>query len=171
MIIFILFGVFTFVFVGVLFVDFINLIRKYAPFLPSKNEDFNNIDRFLEKHKEYKIADLGSGDGRVLMYLASKTNSELTGYEINPFVSLLAKIRINLANLQHRINIYNKNFLGSDFSQYDLFYIYGIDKIMPQVEEKLMNEAQEGTYIVSNKFRFENLNHIVTSNNLHLYRI
>jgi hypothetical protein len=162
---------FIFVFIGILIVDFFNLVKRYPPFLVSKKEDFSDIYKFFENGKRYNIADLGAGDGKVLIELAKSTQHILTGYELNPFITLWTKIKLKLLKLHQKVEIRQQNFLTADFSQHDFYYIYGIGGIMPKVEEKLLEEAQPGTLVASNRFQMKFLKHVVSSNNLHLYKI
>uniref|UniRef100_A0A8C1RK31 Uncharacterized protein n=1 Tax=Cyprinus carpio TaxID=7962 RepID=A0A8C1RK31_CYPCA len=57
------------------------MIFSQVPFLPSTKEQTLNVIKLLEGRKGY-LADLGSGDGR-LVFAASSMGFRCTGFEIN----------------------------------------------------------------------------------------
>ncbi len=54
-----------------------------APYVPSTDEDIDLMVKALPKKKANHIIDIGSGNGKVVIYLASK-GYQVDGIEMNP---------------------------------------------------------------------------------------
>ncbi|MBI4138187.1 MAG: class I SAM-dependent methyltransferase [Candidatus Wildermuthbacteria bacterium] len=100
-----------------------------------------------------KAADLGSGDGRIVIALA-KAGAMAHGYEINPLLVWWSRRKIRKAGLQNTAWIYWRNFWSIDFSPFDVVIVFGVSTIMKQLEEKLKKELKPGARVVSNSFAF-----------------
>lgn len=115
-----------------------------------------------------KAADLGSGDGRLLIALA-KEGIEAHGYEINPFLVWLSRKNIKEAGLEGRTFVHWKNFWKEDMSKFNLVAIYCITTTMGKLEKKLRKELKPGAKVVSNYFVFPSWPHSKKENNIYLY--
>lgn len=99
------------------------------------------------------FVDLGSGDGRIVMSAAAR-GARAAGYEINPLLVLISRYRIRKRNLP--ANIFWKSFWDQDLSAYDFVTVFGITRIMPELEAKLKKELKPGSTVVSYAFHFPN---------------
>ena len=100
-------------------------------------------------------ADLGSGDGRLVIALA-KRGLEAHGYEINPFLVLISRRKIRKLGLKNKAFVHFKSFWQTDLSAYDIITIFGIGFAMEKLEKKLQKELRSGARVVSNAFIFPN---------------
>ena len=97
---------------------------------------------FVNKRKNLKIADLGTGSGCLAIILAKiYTNSKLIATEIDTEAIKVAKINISKHQLTHRIKILNCNWINK-FSKFDLIisnppYLSDIDYSKTDDEVKL----------------------------------
>ena len=111
----------------------------------------------LSKAKDgEKFADLGSGDGRIVIAFA-KSGIEAQGYEINPFLVLFARRRIKKLGLEKMAFIHWKNFWKVDLSNFDIVGLFQIGYLMRKIEKKLKSELRKGSRVVSNRWGFSNL--------------
>lgn len=131
-------------------------IIKGAPFLPTENSAVDAMLKFLRPNPGTKAADLGSGDGRIVIALA-KLGIEAHGYEINPILVLISRWKIKRAGLQNKAFIHWKSFWNEDFSQFSSLTLFGIPYIMERLETKLKKELKPGSRIASNAFGFPHL--------------
>lgn len=99
-------------------------------------------------------ADLGSGDGRILIKLAQKANLTAVGYEIDPKLVKLSRAKIAEAGLSSRITIKQQSFWRAELGNFDLVTVYGVQEMMPRLEKKLLKELKKGASIVSVYFKF-----------------
>lgn len=88
------------------------------------------------------FADLGCGDGRVLLAAVQTFDVPSVGIEIAPTNVLSA---ISCLNLQDKINIYRGDILSYDLKNLDIVYMYLYPDLIMQVLPKL----HSGTRVVS----------------------
>ncbi len=139
------------------------------PFVPSSLERLETMIELSRITPGQKAADLGSGDGRVVIALA-QLGAEAHGYEIDP--SLVAKSLQNIksANLSDKAFIHQEDFFEADLSQYEVLTIYGITSIMRPLEEKLRAELKPGARVISNYFTFPNWEEEEKEGEIYVYR-
>ena len=130
-----------FILIGIVIVDIYVFFVIYwmvsgAPYAPSKQKAINQMITFAVEMQAKRVADLGAGDGRIIIELA-KQGIEAHGYEINPLLVLLARKNIKKNHLENKAKIYWKSFWKADFSQYDVVCIYPIGYIMNRLGKKL----------------------------------
>lgn len=124
-----------------------------APYVPTNNRGVAKILECSEIAPGMKIADLGSGDGRILIALA-KAGAIAHGYEINPFLVWYSRYMIRRAGLQDKAFVHWKNIWGVNFSDYQVITLFGITHIMHRLEKKLRQELKSGARVVSVSFSF-----------------
>ena len=124
-----------------------------APYYPSNKKAIETMVKASGAKKGLKIAELGSGDGRVAIALA-KAGADVTAIEINPFLTLISRIFAKLRGVD--IKVMHKNILGVSYHNFDVAIVYLYPGIMKKLEEKLYKEMPKGSKIISNTFRFKN---------------
>jgi 16S rRNA A1518/A1519 N6-dimethyltransferase RsmA/KsgA/DIM1 with predicted DNA glycosylase/AP lyase activity len=117
-----------------------------------------------------KIADIGSGDGRILMAFARR-GIEAHGYEINPLLVWRSRRAIRLAGLQNKAFVHWKDLWRISFSGFDTIVVYGIPYIMGGLENKLEREADPGTKVISNIYAFPHWKTIAVNKNIYMYKV
>ncbi len=139
------------------------------PFVPSSTERLKTMIEMASVLPGEKAADLGAGDGRVVIALA-KMGAEAHGYEIDPVLVQKALENIKEAGLSDKAFIHHQDFFGADLGEYDLLMIYGITSIMGKLEEKLEREMKIGARLVSNYFTLPTWDYEDKINDVLLYR-
>lgn len=119
-----------------------------APYEPSRGKALVNIIKFANPKKKDKIAELGSGDGRVCIELA-QTGAEVHGFEINPFLVLASRRKIRKLGLQDKIKIYWKSFWKKDLSGYNKIVMFQFNTIANKLSKKFKKELKPNSIIVS----------------------
>lgn len=152
-----------------LFFHALSMLRG-APYVVSHDENIAfAVAAFQTKRR---LADIGSGDGTVLLGLArSLPETELHGYELNPLLVLLSRWRIRRAGYSDRITIHWANLWRIDYRTFDGVYLYGLLPIMPALETKLDRELKPGVKIVSAGFPFPHWRPLQTTPHAFLYEI
>jgi cyclopropane fatty-acyl-phospholipid synthase-like methyltransferase len=130
-------------------------IFRGAPFVPTQKQTLEKMIEAAKIQPGEKLADLGSGDGRILI-AAARAGAEAHGYEINPLLFFWSRWKIRQAGLASKAFVHWKNFWLADFSDYDIVMLFGITGIMPKLETKLKTELKPGARVVSNIFKFPN---------------
>ena len=101
--------------ITVFLVSQIAALRRGAPFVPSGSETVKRMVKLGDIHWGEKAADLGSGDGRIVIGLA-KAGAEAHGYEINPFLVLWSRRQIRRAGLSDKAFVHWTSFWKQDYA-------------------------------------------------------
>lgn len=121
------------------------------PFVPSSDERIKIMMELAAIQLGSTTADLGSGNGRVVIEMA-KQGAIAHGYEIDTDRVRISRNAIQKLNLDNTAFIHHQSFWDVSLSPYDVITIYGITSIMNRLESKLWTETKSKCVIVSNAF-------------------
>jgi len=141
-----------------------------AIYFQTSSKNVEAIIRLAEITPGEKVADLGSGDGRILIALA-RAGAEAHGYEVNPILIMRSRRAIREAGLSGKAFVHWRSFWRADLSDYRTIVVYGIPFIMGKLGKKLTAELPPGTKVISNIFTFPNLKEIQAEGSVRLYAI
>jgi hypothetical protein len=157
--------------VGVYLVFFVFFpLGRGAIYDPSSSEETRQMAELADIRAGEKAADLGSGDGRVVIALATK-GAEAHGYEVNPVLVVISRRNIRRAGLSGRAFIHWGNFWRRSLSRYNLVTVFQVGFVMARLEAKLKRELPPGARIVSHYWRFPGLRPERTNGSIYRYRI
>ena len=114
-----------------------------------------------------KAADLGSGDGRIVIAFA-KTGTQMDGYEIDDELGKLSIKTLAELNITNAF-ILKKDFWEEDLSKYDIICCYPMPTVMGRLERKLQEELKPGSRILLNYFPFKHWKEKKVKDNIFLY--
>lgn len=117
-----------------------------------------------------KVADLGSGDGRIVIEFAKK-GAEAHGYELDSELVFKSNNLIKQEGLEHIAFIHNADFWREDLSSFDVITIYPMPDIMEDLENKLVKELKTNTRILLNYYPFPHLKPNSSKHHIYLYKI
>lgn len=143
-------------------------IVRGAPYMPSYDKTVKKMFALANISPKVKAADLGSGDGKILIALA-KEGVEAHGYEINPLLVWWSRKKIQREKLSENAFIHWKSFWRQDFSSFDVIIVFGIPYIMKGLEKKLQKELKPGARVVSNAFTFPHWKYAKKDDGVYLY--
>jgi SAM-dependent methyltransferase len=139
-----------------------------APYLPTRKAQAKEALDLLNLKEGDVFVDLGSGDGAVLIEAASR-GLRCYGYELNPFVWLVSKIRTR--KFGDQIQIYCKNFWNVPLPENTKgVFVFLLDKYMSKLDAKLTSEMKKGGVLVSYTFEIPNKQPSAAKNALNLYK-
>ncbi len=144
-------------------------VIKGAPFVGTSAKSVKRMVDLAGTLKGKIMADLGSGDGRVVIEFA-RSGAIAHGFEINPFLAILSKIRIRRLGLQKKAHIHWSNYWRSSFKEFDIVTLYGINYIMAALEEKLQKELRSGARVVTYVYKFPYWKMTAESGCVYLYQ-
>ena len=146
-----------------------------APYEPTRGKALKNIIKFTNPKAGDKIAELGSGDGRICITLTKKlpknSKIEIQGFEINPFLIWISRRKIKELGLQNKIKIYWKNFFKEDLSKYNKIIMFQFNTITNKLSKKFKRELKPGSIIVSHYWKLPNWKIKKQEGRVYLYEV
>ncbi|AKM82317.1 TPA: SAM-dependent methyltransferase [Candidatus Berkelbacteria bacterium] len=138
------------------------------PFVPSTAEKIRIMVKMANLQGGERMADLGSGDGRVVIAFA-KAGAIAQGFEADPSRAMLGQKNIIVQGMEDVARISEKNFWKADLSEFNIITLFGITSMMKQMEKKLKKELKTGAKVISNTFIFPEWEPVQVENNVYLY--
>ena len=126
-------------------------LARGAVFVPIHGSKLEIILRLSQARAGQKVADLGSGDGRIVLAFA-RAGAEAHGFEINPLLVWWSRHKIRRAGLGDRAFIPFRSFWPAKLSEFNIVTVFGIDYIMKRLGRKLRRELKPGAQVVSFAF-------------------
>ena len=166
----IIFYLFLFIF-GIILAVFLLTVFFGAPYVPTHKKELIKLFKKLKLSKNDILADIGSGDG-VVLKTASNFGAKSIGFEINPFLVLISKIRLrNFKNTQ----IYFQNFWHVfPIEKITIFYTFGHSeriKKMLKLAQIQANHQKTDLLFISYGFEIKNLKAFKISGAHFIYKI
>lgn len=138
-----------------------------APYLPTRKAQAKQALDLLELKKGEVFVDLGSGDGAVLIE-AARRGLVCYGYELNPFVCLVSKVRT--IRFGSQVHVYCRNFWKTPLpSTTKGVFVFLLDPYMPKLNKKLVKELKGGR-LVSYTFEIPEKQHSKVDGAMYLYK-
>ena len=167
------------------------------PYVATDRKKIATIIKLANIKKGQTAVDLGSGDGRLLIESAKK-GARAIGYEINPFLIAVTRIKAFLMSLRSRacrgrsnlkreiapsrkaglamtgweeIVVKRQNLWKADLQVADIIFVYGRKKTMQKFQDFVYQNAKKGTRIIVNTNPFPIKQPIKSENGIFLYKI
>ncbi|XP_035514027.1 adenine nucleotide translocase lysine N-methyltransferase [Morone saxatilis] len=126
-----------------------------VPYLPSSKDQTLNIMKLLEG-RTGRLADLGSGDGRVVL-AASSAGLQCTGFEINGILVAYARSKVHWKGVpSNQATFVKKDFWKTDLSAYNNVTAFLAPGVMELLGEKLLKELPDDARVIACRFPFPN---------------
>lgn len=140
---------------------FMFIIFLGPPFVPTPLAIIKELIQIVDISKEDVVIDLGSGDGRMLIY-AARQGAIAKGWEINPLLVLWTRLAAHRYRVSKSVRVYLQNYLKADLSDATVVFLYNFPPHLPKLEQKLQKDLCKGTKVISYKFTFPTLKLIET---------
>ncbi|KAI4901062.1 hypothetical protein NFI96_034338, partial [Prochilodus magdalenae] len=136
-------------------------LRLKVPFLPSTNIQTENVMKLLDG-RQGRLADLGSGDGR-LVFAGCSAGFQCTGFEINSMLLAYSRGRAWWRGLPHsKAAFVKQDFWKTDLSNYMNVIAFLAPAVMQDLEEKLLKELPRDARVIVCRFPFPSWPHSCT---------
>ncbi|XP_062310466.1 ATP synthase subunit C lysine N-methyltransferase isoform X1 [Osmerus eperlanus] len=124
-----------------------------VPYLPSSTAQTLSVMKLLEG-RTGRLADLGSGDGR-LVFATSSVGFQCTGYEINSMLLAFSRCKAHWTGVPaSQATFVNKDFWKADLSSYKNVTVFLAPGVMEMLAEKLLRELADDARVVACRFPF-----------------
>ncbi len=154
---------------GFIFVACFGLVvLRGAPYVPTKRKQAAAGLDLLNLKPGQTVYDLGSGDG-VVLKMAAERGLRGVGYELNPILWLIAKLRL----WPHRSMVQIKlgDFWHQDIKTADGVFVFLIGHHMEKLRAKLSREVSKPTGLVSVAYELPGAKLVKQKDGVHLYQI
>lgn len=139
-------------------VTFIYTSFRGSPYVPIKEKRLRDITQFIKKGD--RVADLGCGDGRVLVEAIKKGATQAEGWESDLLVFLLALKFIRQSKVdQKKIKVHFADMWHADLSSFNVIYAYQMTKYMGEFKNKLLPQLKKDTLIISPDYKIPGMRH------------
>ena len=101
------------------------------------------------------VADLGSGDGRIVIAAARKYGARGLGIELDAKLVEQSRDNARKAGVADRVTFVQGDVLEADFSRATVVTVYLLPGLISQLEPRFLRDLKPGTRIVSHSFRME----------------
>lgn len=137
-----------------------------APFLPTHGKVVGPALNLAGLKKGDHLLDLGCGTG-TLMIAAAKRGIRSTGYEINPVIWLIAKVRL----WPHRklASVHYGDYWRATWPEVDAIYVFLIGHYMAKLERELNRRIKTPTKVVTYTFKLPKRKSSKVTQGLSLY--
>jgi 16S rRNA A1518/A1519 N6-dimethyltransferase RsmA/KsgA/DIM1 with predicted DNA glycosylase/AP lyase activity len=140
----------------------------YIPYFQTTRYRVQAIIELAQIIPTDEAADLGSGDGRIVIALA-QAGARAHGYELDLTLQKLSQQNIRKAELKNAY-IHGKDFWQEDLSRYTVITIYPMPDILEALEKKLQKELMPGTRVLTNYYSLPTWKEEQKKDNVWLYR-
>ena len=138
-------------------------LRRYClPYVPATNQQVENVLKALSTNgnkppiKNQKLVDIGSGDGRIV-FASANVGYQAHGIELNIWLVLYSRWRaLFTRGLKGEATFAKQDLWKSHFRQYQKVVIFGVEEMMPDLENKLSKELENGSEVIACRFPFPN---------------
>ncbi len=138
-----------------------------APWLPTRSRDVEQLLDDAKLKSGQLFLELGCGDGR-LVVAAAKRGAKVIGYEINPFLWLIAALRT--LRYYPRAKVRLGSFWQIDLAEADVVMIFLIQRFMKRFENKAQSQMKSGSTLVCYIYRLPTKRPIKNTSHWFVYR-
>lgn len=121
-----------------------------GPFIPTPMRSVHKVLKQAKIKKGDKLYDIGAGDGRFIHFSTKEYGANAVGFELDPFVYFIARIRQIFWGWKGKI--IRGNFLKHDISDADILICYMLPKTLAKFQSKFDKELKPGARVVSYAF-------------------
>ena len=130
---------------------------KGAPWVPTRMKKVRKMLEMANIQPDEVVYDLGCGDGRVIVIAARKFKARAVGVEIDFGRYLWCQFLVTILGLRKKVKVIRGDLFKQDLSQADVIFCYLLQSTNNRLEDKLIDELQPTTRVVSNTFMFHSL--------------
>jgi cyclopropane fatty-acyl-phospholipid synthase-like methyltransferase len=136
--------------------------KSFAPWVPTKTKDMKRIFALAELRPGDHFYDLGSGDGKMVLFASKHFGAQSTGLELALPLVLISRFRVYMAG-EAQAKIKWKNLFKENLDQADVVYVFGITQsLQERFQKKLEGDLKPGARVISYAFKIGNLTPVVT---------
>eukprot|EP00051_Salpingoeca_urceolata_P030404 m.859 g.859 ORF g.859 m.859 type:complete len:227 (+) comp334_c0_seq1:169-849(+) len=130
-------------------------LRKVClPYVPATTAQVENVVSALRQCRSKSMADIGSGDGRLVIAAATELGMRGTGYELNRWLVYYSRYAAWRSGVSSLTSFRKADLWKTDFSGYDSCSLFGVPGMLPELGAKLHREMRPEATVVVCRFPF-----------------
>jgi hypothetical protein len=137
-----------------------------APYLPTLNKQVNVALELADLKTGQTLLELGCGDGR-LMVAAAKKGITVVGYELNPILVIITKIRI--WRYRKNAKVVWGNFWKVEWPAAEAIFVFLLPKYMEKLDKKIVQSTSAPVKLISFAFTVPDKKPIKYKQGVYLY--
>jgi SAM-dependent methyltransferase len=122
------------------------------PFITTPEEVVGHMLRLAGAGPGDLVADLGSGDGRIVIAAARDFGARGLGIELDARLVTSSRENARLAGVADRVSFVQGVVLTADFSRASVVTVYLLPGLLGQLQSRFAYELRPGTRVVSHSF-------------------
>ena len=123
-----------------------------APWVPTPRKRVRSMLEIADVNHDDILYDLGSGDGRIIVMAAKEFGARSIGIEVDPLRYLWSKVSIRRNRVSSKVQVIKRNFFKVNLEDATVVTLYQGYEINKKIREKLSEDLQPGTRVVSYRF-------------------
>lgn len=139
------------------------IMTQPVPWVPTKKDESNHMLKMIGLKKGETVLDLGCGDGRVLIEAATEFGANGIGYDVNPVLLFLGRLRSIKARCRKKVKLHRKNIFKVDIPKVDVVVMYLYEEINAKLLPRLKSALPKGTRIATRAFPIKSMKPLKTS--------
>ncbi|KAF7698167.1 hypothetical protein HF521_004677 [Silurus meridionalis] len=128
-------------------------LKLQVPYIPASKRQVGNVMTLL-KGRSGGIADLGSGDGRIVLEASRLGFSPAVGYELNPWLLRLSRFHAWRTGHYDKVSYRREDLWKVNLSGYENITVFLAPSVLELLQKKLLAELPEDAVIVAGRFPF-----------------
>ncbi|XP_028842707.1 protein N-lysine methyltransferase FAM173A-like isoform X2 [Denticeps clupeoides] len=128
-------------------------LKLQVPYLPASKAQVKNVMTLL-KGRSGSVADLGSGDGRIVLEAFRQGFSPAVGYELNPWLVRLANFHAWRAGYYGKVSYRREDLWKVNLSDCNNVTVFLAPSVLTLLQEKLLTDLPNDALVVSGRFPF-----------------
>ena len=124
-----------------------------VPFIATPDEVVLRMLQFAGTRPEDLVADLGSGDGRIVIAAAQRFGAHGLGIELDAGLVTTSRENARRAGVADRVRFVQGDVLTADFSKASVVTVYLLPQLLGELQPRFLKILKPGTRIVSHAFR------------------
>ena len=126
------------------------MLRK-VPYVPIDTELMREVFKYMNVEKGDSFIDIGSGDGKVVCWVAKEFPKVkiYKGVEVSSSLVFFSRIRRLLSKQKEKIDFEKKNALEFDYSKFNKVYMYLLSGFIEEIMFVLQEQLPRGAVVVS----------------------
>ncbi len=138
-----------------------------APYLPTHRKQAEIALDLLNLKPGETLYELGCGDGKVLL-LAAQRGLHAVGYELNPLIALIARLRT--WRYRKTVKVVCGNFWNADISPADGVFVFLLDRFMERLDNKMKSQMKKPVLLASYAFKIPDKKIVQSKGGIYLYQ-